>query len=49
VRASVAGPFDLNISYVDPNDPRKAGIDLKAYPVFGTKIKIPTFDAEVVS
>jgi hypothetical protein len=49
VRASVSGPFDLNISYVDPNDPKKAGIDLQAYPAFGTKIRMPTFDAVVLS
>ena len=49
VRASVSGPFDLNISYVDPNDPKRAGIDVQAYPAFGTKIKMPTFDAVVLS
>lgn len=48
-RASVPGPFDLNVSYVDANDPKKAGIDVQAYPAFGTKIKLPTFDAVVLT
>jgi len=49
VRDSVHSPFDLNLSYVDPSDPKKAGIDLSAYPIFSSKIKLPTFDATVVS
>ena len=49
LRASLHQPFDLNLSYVDPADPRKAGVDLAAYPAFGTKIKLPTFDAAIIS
>ena len=50
-RASARDNFGdmLNVSYVDPADPNKAGIDLAAYPAFGTVIRFPTFDAVVVS
>jgi hypothetical protein len=37
-----------NLSYVDPTDPRKAGVDLTVFPVFGSKVIISTFDATVV-
>jgi hypothetical protein len=40
---------ELNLSYVDPTDPRKAGIDLTAFPIFGSKVIVPTFDLTVVS
>ncbi len=48
-RASDPSPFQLNFSFVDPAEPKKCGIDLTAYPAFGTKIKFPTFDATVTS
>jgi Leucine-rich repeat (LRR) protein len=49
VRASREGRLELNLSYVDPDDPRKAGIDTTRYPVFAERITFPTFDAEVVA
>jgi len=48
-RASIQGPFDPILSYVDPSDPKKAGIDQAAYPIFGTKVPLPTFDATVTA
>ena len=48
-RTSVHSPFDLNISFVDPSTPNKCGIDVTTYPAFTTKIKLPTFDATVIS
>jgi len=49
VRGSVNSPFDFNFSFVDPANPKTCGIDLTAFPAFGTKIKFPTFDATVTS
>ncbi len=48
-RESAKDAFDMNFSYVDPTNPKKSGIDLSAYPAFGTKIKLATFDATVIS
>jgi hypothetical protein len=48
-RESDPSTFQINFSFVDPANPKKSGIDLVAYPAFGTKIKLPTFDAAVVS
>ena len=49
IRASVGDKFDLNVSFGDPADPSKCGIDVTAFPVFASKIKIATFDAHVVA
>lgn len=48
-RESDPSSFQLNFSFVDPADPKKCGIDLATYPAFATKIKLPTFDATIVS
>lgn len=38
---------ELNLSYVLPETPQRCGIDLDAYPIFRTLIRMPTFDAVV--
>ena len=49
VRASVAQPFDLNMSYVDAGDPKRSGVDPAVWPIFADKVPFPTFDAMVTS
>jgi hypothetical protein len=48
-RASQGEQLEINMAFVDPNNPSKAGIDLDAFPAFGTKIRLPTFDAVVTA
>jgi hypothetical protein len=50
VRASQAGkPFDLNFAYVDRATPGKAVVAVDRFPVFASKVKLPSFDAVVQS
>jgi hypothetical protein len=48
-RASQSQQLEVNMAFVDPNNPSKAGIDLDAFPAFGTKIRLPTFNAVVTA
>jgi hypothetical protein len=48
-RASLGDRLEINMAFVDPTTPTKAGIDLAAFPAFGTKIAFPTFDAVVTA
>jgi hypothetical protein len=48
-RASQNNEVEITFCYVDPADPSKCGIDLALFPAFGTKIKLESFDATVIS
>lgn len=40
---------DLTSCYVDPRNPKQAGFDLTAYPLVGTKFRLRSIDATIVS
>jgi hypothetical protein len=47
-RRSVGEQMDLNYSYVDPEDSKRAIVDPQLYPGFATRFRAKTFDAVVI-